>query len=339
LWKSAALDADLIHCFNLHPEYFDLRILPTLSRERPVLLDLRDAWLLSGHCAHSFDCERWKWGCGNCPDLNIYPAVPRDGTAFNWERKRGIFSKSRLYVATPSEWLMRKVRESILAPAVVESRVIPTGVDLSVFRPGERARARTKLQIPHEAKVLLFAANGIRRNMWKDYRTLSAAVRYVSERWRGQPLLFIALGETAPDELIGEARIRFIPHLKNQADVAMYQQAADVYMHAASADTFPRAVLEALACGVPVVATAVGGIPEQIVSLDVSPLTEATGIIVPPKDPIAMGNAIVTILSNDELCRRLSENAANSARNRFDVRRQAEAYIAWYRELLAKNRT
>jgi hypothetical protein len=51
---------DIVHCFNLHGSYFDLRALTWLSRRLPVIVDLRDAWLLSGHCAHSFDCERME---------------------------------------------------------------------------------------------------------------------------------------------------------------------------------------------------------------------------------------------------------------------------------------
>jgi glycosyltransferase involved in cell wall biosynthesis len=50
----------------------------------------------------------------------------------------------------------------------------------------------------------------------------------------------------------------------NQESVARYYQAADLYVHAAPADTFPNTVLEALACGTPVVATAIAGIPEQV---------------------------------------------------------------------------
>ena len=55
---------DLMHCHNLHGGYFDLRRLRSLSRRLPVVVTLHDAWLLSGHCAHSFTCERWKCGCG-----------------------------------------------------------------------------------------------------------------------------------------------------------------------------------------------------------------------------------------------------------------------------------
>ena len=50
---------DVVHCHNLHGGYFDLRFLPKLSARVPTLLTLHDAWLLGGHCAHSYGCERW----------------------------------------------------------------------------------------------------------------------------------------------------------------------------------------------------------------------------------------------------------------------------------------
>src|SRR5262249_5396379 len=79
---------DLIHAHNLHGDYFDLRELPELSRSFPTFLTLHDAWLLSGHCAHSLDCERWLTGCGSCPYLSLYRTATRDKTEASWNRKR-----------------------------------------------------------------------------------------------------------------------------------------------------------------------------------------------------------------------------------------------------------
>lgn len=342
---------DIVHCHNLHGGYFDLRALPWLSQQVPMILTLHDAWLLSGHCAHFFDCERWKIGCGNCPDLSIYPAIRRDATAYNWQRKRGIYAKSRLYVATPSQWLMQKVEQSMLAPAIEGAQVIPNGVDLSIFQAADRQEVRAALGIPHSAKVLLFTANGIRRNIWKDYQTMRTAVAMVAERLDGQNVLFIALGEDAPAERIGRAEVRFIPYQKDPKAVARYYQAADVYVHAARADTFPNTVLEALACGTPVVATAVGGIPEQVKGLknadcgfriaDLSRYSEdaATGILVPPGDGEAMAHAIVTLLMDDALRIRLGNNAAGDAQSRFDLNRQVRDYLAWYAAIFGQPTT
>jgi glycosyltransferase involved in cell wall biosynthesis len=318
---------DIVHCHNLHGEYFDLRALPWLSQQVPVVLTLHDAWLLSGHCAHSFDCARWKTGCGHCPDLTLDPAIRRDATAYNWRRKREIFTNSRLYIATPSQWLMQKVEQSMLATAVVAARVIPNGVDLSIFHPADKGTARSALGIRQDAIVVLFTANAVRRNIWKDYQTVRAAVALIAERMHGQDVLFLALGEDALPERIGPAEVRFVPYQTDPKVVACYYQAADVYVHATRADTFPNTVLEALACGTPAVATAVGGIPEQIEDA-------RTGFLVPAGDAEALAVRLRHMLSDTALRRSMGIQAAEAARRQFDLHRQVDAYVEWYHELV-----
>jgi len=146
---------DVVHCHNLHGGYFDLRYLPEFSHQIPTLLTLHDAWLLGGGCIHSFDCDRWRTGCGRCPQLSSRPPFRADGTARNWRRKAGIYERSRVFVATPCHWLLRKVEQSELASAVVEGRVIPNGVDLTCFSPGDRRAARTAIGLPADAAILL----------------------------------------------------------------------------------------------------------------------------------------------------------------------------------------
>jgi glycosyltransferase involved in cell wall biosynthesis len=155
---------------------------------------------------------------------------------------------------------------------------------------------------------------------------------------------FIALGDDSPNELIGKVRIKFIPYQADLWTVAGYYQAADVYIHAARADTFPNTILESLACGTPVVATAVGGIPEQVKGfngtgfetsgLNGYSLNEATGILTLQGDAEAMAAGILKILTDDALHRQLSRNAAIDARDRFDLQRQVNDYLEWYDEIL-----
>jgi glycosyltransferase involved in cell wall biosynthesis len=318
---------DILHCHNLHGGYFDLRALPWLSHQIPTILTLHDAWLLSGHCAHSFDCERWKMSCGNCPDLTIYPGIRRDATSYNWQRKRQIFERSQLYVATPSHWLMGMVKQSILAPAIKEARVIPNGVDLSIFHPANKQAVRTALNIPPHALILLFVAYGIRRNIWKDWETLRSVIALVAERLCEKDVFFIALGEDAPAEQIGRASIRFIPYQMDPRIIARYYQAADVYVHAAKAEAWGLTVTEALACGTPVVATAVGGVTEQVENGE-------TGFLVASKDVKAMATHIIGLLTDETHHHQLGQNAAQIARERFDLNRQVDDYLEWYQRIV-----
>jgi glycosyltransferase involved in cell wall biosynthesis len=357
---------DIIHCHNLHGDYFDLRFLPQLCQMAPVVMTLHDEWTFTGHCAHSFNCDRWKTGCGECPDLSIPPELIRDGTAFNWQRKREIYAKCRLYVATPSQWLMDKVQQSILQPAIIESRVIPNGIDQSIFHPGDRLSARRKLGLPESTFTLSFAANGIRNSVWKDWQTMRRALEIVAAQHPDTPINLLAIGETAHTERLGNATITFIPHTSDQSNLADYYRAADVYLHAAKADTFPNTVIEALSCGTPVVATAVGGIPEQVRGLmtdDRRPTTDdhggansrdpavsglrspvsgqfdldqASGVLTPPGDAEAMAHAIDFLIRNPEVRKRLGENAARDAKARFSLERMVNEYLEWYQEILAK---
>jgi len=318
---------DLLHCHRLHSFPFDLRALPHLSERIPTVLTLHDAWMLSGHCGQSFDCERWKTGCGECPDLSIHPPIRRDATAFNWGRKQEIYARSRLYVATPSHWLMRKVKQSILAPAIREARVISNGVDRSVFRPASRENARSRLGLPGNARILLFAATPLRSNVSKDFETVRAAGARVAERLKDEQVVVVALGEDAPPERSGRALVRFVPFERSPQNVASFYQAADVYVHASMAETFGLAIAEAMACGVPVVATIVGGIPEVVDD-------GQTGLLVPPRDPAAMADAIERLLTDEALHRSCATRAAEKAAERYDLRLQALAYLDWYREIL-----
>ncbi len=333
---------DILQLHNLHGDYFDLRALPWLSERIPTVLTLHDAWLMSGHCAHSFDCGRWEVGCGICPDLSILPAIPRDDTAANWQRKRKIFSRSRIRVVTPSKWLMNRVERSMLAPAAIEKVVIPNGVDLAVFSPGDRNEVRKRLGLPLDRIILVFAANGIRENVWKDFASLREAITILGSSSTVRDVMFVAVGESSPPEQYGSATVQFVPYVEDETRMADYYRAADIYIHAARVDTFPNTVIEALACGTPVIATDVGGIPEQVVSLDLhngggAGRERATGILVEPANGPALAGAVEYLAGSPEVRKQLGANAALDARTRFNLEVQASEYLRLYEQMVSSS--
>ena len=334
---------DILQCHNLHGGYFDLEALHFLCRKLPVFLTLHDCWLLSGHCAHSFDCPRWQTGCGECPDLGIYPSVANDATAANWRRKREIFRDCRVHVATPSHWLMERVRESIVAPAIIDARVIHNGIDDRFFEAKPPAAARSRLGIDEKTVVLLFVANTIRHNEWKDFATLRAAIGRIARKLKGREVVVLGLGDDCADEQIDGAHMRFVRFDPDVETIATYYRAADLYLHASRVETFSLTIAEAMACGTPVVATAVGAVPERIQSLDHAATApafnrwgaeKATGVLVPPGDDEAMAEAAVALLTDRPLHRRMSANAAMAARASYRIETQVGAYIEWFQQVL-----
>jgi glycosyltransferase involved in cell wall biosynthesis len=104
------------------------------------------------------------------------------------------------------------------------------------------------------------------------------------------------------------------------------QKAADLYTHPARADNCPTTVLEALARGTPVVASAVGGIPEQVVE-------GRTGFLVPVGDARALAGRVLALLAGEELWVRMGRQAAGDVA-RFGGKRMVGEYLAFYDEIL-----
>jgi len=326
-WAAAA---ELLHLHNLHGEYFDLRALPELSARFTTVLTLHDAWLLAGHCGHSFECERWRTGCGNCPDLSIPPPIRRDGTAQNWRLKRDVFAASTLYVAAPSKWLMDKAETSILARAIGDARVIPNGVDLDVFRPQDKLTARADLHLPTGAHIIVFAAHGGRTNPWKDFSTIESAAMQACGVLQGDVIL-VVIGGRSGSENAGNLRLRYVPHLADRRTLAKYLAAADVCVHAARVENFSLSLCESLACGTPVVSVRSGGTGEIVKN-------GVTGVLVAPEDAASLARALARLLQEADLRESMGKAAAAHAASCFGRDRMVDDYRRWYHEIRAARR-
>lgn len=323
----------IVHLHNLHLNYFDLTTLPELSRNSPVVMTLHDMWPLTGHCAHGMECQRWKIGCGECPQLEVYPAMSHDQTAFNWQRKRDIYAHSSVYVTGPSKWMVDTAQQSMLAPAIKKKRVIPNGIDLNIFCPGSKQEARKQLGLPLEESIMLFvSAGGIKRSSFKDYSTIQDAIRIVAQQKPDKKILFIALGDRQSVEKIGNVEIRSVAHVDSAEKMALYYRAVDLYLHASKAESFGLVLIEAQACGTPVIATSVGGIPDTIMDGE-------TGFLTRPMDAHDMANRIMQLLEDKQLGESMSHKASRFVSENFGVERMVNNYLSFYQEILDEQKS
>jgi glycosyltransferase involved in cell wall biosynthesis len=171
-----------------------------------------------------------------------------------------------------------------------KTRAIVNGCDLSVFHVKDRLEARQKLHIDPAAEAVIYIG---RMDVKKGLRELvEAAASLHSER----PNLHVHLVGEGPDRPPIESAIQarsaasYVHALPGCAadDVAIWMAAADLVTLPSYMEGCPNVVLEALACGRPVVATNVGGIPEI--------LNGACGRLVPPRDPAALARALASVL-------------------------------------------
>ena len=307
---------DVIHCHNLHGWYFDITVLEDYAKICPIIVNLRDTWALTGHCAYSLDCGRWREGCGNCPNLFVYPACRKDRTSENLRQKAEVFTHAGVHLAVPSEWMATQVSQSKLSH--LDCKVIPNGIDTHVFCPGDRLKARQHLEIPMDCKVVLFAA-AARKSLFKDATTLWSAMEKLAAHC--PDMLFLCIGIDAPSNKY-LANLRCMGYISDMEKMADAYRAADVFWHAAKAEAFGKTVTEAMACGTPVVASPVGGITEQI-SDGISGFLAKT-----PEDFV---QSTLKIL-NDDVCAGMKMAAAERGAM-FSLERQAEKFLSWYEEL------
>ena len=215
---------------------------------------------------------------------------------------------------------MDEVHESMLKG--IKYRIIPNAIDLTVFCPGDRMAARNRLNLPVNARIVLLIAH----NMFKDLATMEAALAFISKPDKIEDLIFICLGRNGEDRSLGQGYIRYLGIERDPRRMALYYRASDVYIHAAKAEAFGKAIIEAMACGTPVVATAVGGISELINN-------GITGFLAIHSDAKHMGELLEKLLEDDDLRCRVSRDAITYARHRFDLSSQVDAFLDWYAEV------
>ncbi|MGI9067134.1 MAG: glycosyltransferase family 4 protein [Pyrinomonadaceae bacterium] len=112
-------------------------------------------------------------------------------------------------------------------------------------------------------------------------------------------------------------------------NIQPYYAAADVVVLPSHSEGSPYVLLEAMAAKVPVVATAVGGVPEMVEN-------EESALLVPARDPHAMAKAIARVLTDPELARKLTANASTLVATRFAPETQVRSLVELYRSLLTR---
>ncbi len=318
--------ADVVHYHNIHGGYFNYLAFPKLTRLKPSVWTLRDMWGLTGHCAHSFDCRRWRHGCGRCPYPRTDPPIRLDATRLAWRLKRWTYRHSRLTVTAPSQWLAELARQSILGQ-VHPVRHIPNAVDTTVYKPADRRALRAMLGWPPDATVLLFASDTL-ANPFKHFELLIEALRQIQSS-RRDGLVLAMLGENDwPGEIPAGMRLLPLGYHGDDEQKACFYAAADLFVYPTRADNQPRVLLEAMACGCPCVSVAVGGVPELVRPME-------TGYLARAGDAASLRHGIETLAGDAEMRSRMSRAGRRLIEAEHGIDVQVKRMMDVYRETIA----
>jgi glycosyltransferase involved in cell wall biosynthesis len=314
-------DKNIVHLHNLHGNYFSPLILPALSNKSRVVWTLHDMHSITGHCAHSFDCERWRTGCGECPDLKSYPSIEKDSTDFIWGTKKKLYTKSVIDVVAVSNWLANKVKDSILSNQKLH--VIHNGIDTSVFKPLSKSFLKEKYGIPAEKKVILFSANSGLSNPYKG----GEYVLKVIQDYAQNDILFVNVGASSEKK---EGNVWQIQFESDQNVMAEWYNVADIFLYPSLADNCPLVVLESMACGCPVLSFQTGGIPELVIH-------NKTGYLAKYKDYSDLKRGFEEMLNNLQSLNEMSEASIERVLNNFTLEQMTLKYKQLYCSILSRN--
>ena len=294
-----------------------------LPAGKPIVWTLHDMVVFTGGCHWDYKCGKFTQACGACPQLGS--SSDSDLTREIWERKRQVFERmrpSRFRIVAPSRWLQGEAQRSSLLRRFSCS-VIPYGVDTEVFAPRDGLVARQILEIPADAKVILFLSDDIHVPR-KGFHLLAEALAGVPP---GTNMFLLSMGAGSAPGIPG-LRNGHVRHLRRDGILSCVYSAADIFVAPSTQDNLPNTVLESIACGTPVVAFGVGGIPDAV-------RPGVTGLLVPAGDVTELRAAILDLLRDDDKRDEMSVNCRSIALREYGLQVQAKRYVELYQEMLS----
>ena len=321
--NKAYSDADILNLHSFRAR-FSYLALPSLTKNKPTVFTLHDMWPFTGHCAVSYDCDRWKIGCARCPYPDAPPTIKRDNTRLEWKLKDWVYSRSNLTIVTLSNKRTEQAKQSMLNRFPIHQ--IPNGVDTEVYEPLDPEQCRSLLGIPPGKKVLMFAALDLTQ-FWKGGDLLVKALQGLPESLKAETvLLLLGRGGEAIAETVGLQTLN-LEYVGNDRLKAICYSAADLLVHSTRADSLPLVLQESMACGTPLVSCRVDGVPDLV-------RPGITGYLAEPENVQDLREGIVQLLEDESLRRHMGQQGRAIVLTEYTLELQVQRYIELYRQLL-----
>jgi len=298
------------------------------SLGKPVVWTLHDQRPFTGGCHYSAGCLGYEDFCLTCPQLSDDPYnLPHAMLA----DKVDLFKEAFLTIATPSRWLAESVRRSRLFRNT-RIEIIPNSVETDIFSPVGKAFSKRNAGIEPDVTTIMFGACDAKENR-KGFKGLLNAIDYclADERFRSlvdrKKVMIISVGEA--DTAIKGLNIPLMAkgYIDSDDEMAAAFNMADIFVLPSLEDNLPNTMLEAMACGTPIISFKVGGMPDVIVDNE-------NGKLVERGDERSLGKAILELLFDPEKREKLGKNASRLMRERFNLGDQARSYRDLYEDLL-----
>lgn len=312
-------DADVVHLHWIGHETLSIADLSMI--QKPIVWTLHDMWAFCG-AEHCSDDYRWKEGYTN----KNRPEGDRgfDFNKWTWQRKRRHWKKP-MHIVCPSRWLSNCVQSSALMKGWPVD-TIPNCLNTSSWRPLDKNVAREILGLPTDRPLVLFGS-GSNAEHHKGFDLLVNALRNLPSNFLGLEL--VIFGEspprTSPDFGFPTHYVGF---LHDDISLRTVYSAADVMVVPSRQEAFCQTASEAHACGVPVVAFNIGGLPDIVDHC-------VTGYIAKAFDTKDLAHGISWVLTQpEEFIQKLRKSAREKAIKHFSGDVVARQYRSVYQKVI-----
>ena len=301
---------DLVHLQCINGTFVNVyRLIDFLKREGiPTVITIHAEFLYTANCSHAYDCDKWKTGCGACPNPRVQThSWLFDASAASWKRMAEAFDGfEKLSVVSVSPWQRERAEQSPFFRNA-RHRVILNGVDSVVFRSVPERERREHVRILHVSPHFDPSPGHIKGGEY---------VLRLAER----------LGDRAEIQIVGPAEpcrapenVKLLGAIWQPKELAKLYSQADLTLLTSRRETFSMVCVESLCCGTPVVGFAAGG-PESIALREYSSF-------VPFGDEDALYKAVLTPPPGT------AERISRAAAERYGLERMIEEYLDEYRKV------
>lgn len=278
---------------------------------KPVIWYMHDMSPITGGCHHSFGCDEYQKECANCPELKCFKSLAKKQLKLHMQWN----SYENLIGVAPSQWLTDCIRNSSIFRGH-QTFCVPNVLDTNIFRPLNKEEVREKWNLPQNRKLIMFASMPA-HDRYKGSQYLVKIIEKVAEY---SDYDFLVAGSPNLELFSAKARdkIHSVGHFSDEKLMSEVYNAADVYLITSLAENFPNVIIECMACGVPAVGFATGGIKDQIHH-------QKNGWLVEPKQIDAAIEGLSWVLKNPEYDM-LCQNARDYVKNNCSFEKVLEIH-------------
>lgn len=314
---------DIVHLFWVNGGFFRIETLKKFKR--PIVWTLHDMWPFTGGCHYDDECGKFRQSCGNCPLL--HSDKDADLSRRIWRRKQTSWEGVPMVIVATSHWLADMARSSSLFKDL-RIEVIPNGIDTERYKPIIKKTARSTYNLPEDKHLILFSAFSATSDKRKGNQFLVPALKKMVQEGWGAKTELIIIGASEPENPPDFGmKVHYMGQLHDEISQVLLYSAADVVVAPSMQENLSNTVMESLACGTPVVAFDIGGMPDMVDH-------EISGYLATPFESSDLADGIRWVLEDADRHDMLSQRARQAAVERYALQTIAHRYSALYQSIL-----